>query len=183
MSVSAAVPTGAEIESAVANLERSRDALLDRCAGIAHAAWSAAPAGGGWSPEQVLEHLVIVERRSLGLLEKMLTEPAEPDWAERSAPQEAVLPATAVPSVKVAAPAPLLPQGGRSREDLVSDFQAARGALIAFARRPGQALKEHTRNHPVVGCVNGLQWLHLAAFHTDRHRAQIENAQSAAAGA
>lgn len=180
MSDPAAIPTAAERAAAVAHLEATRDALLAHCSTLDPAAWQRSDGEGRWTVSNILEHLVIVEQRSMGLFEKMLTQPAEPDWHARTAAQDARLPFTVTVTEKIQAPAPLHPQGAATPTQLMADFAAARAATIAFAQIPGQPLKEHTRNHPVLGTLNGYQWLLLAGYHTLRHLGQMQRIPRAA---
>ncbi|HUX67623.1 MAG TPA: DinB family protein [Terriglobales bacterium] len=173
MTTASAVPTAAEMAAAIANLERSREAVLAHCAGLADGAWERSDGPGRWSAADILEHLVIVERRSLGLLASMLEQPPEPDWQERTAGREAMLPRAAVAEEKIVAPPPLQPQRGSTPPALLADFAAARAATLAFAATPNQPLKEHTRKHPVLGTLNGYHWLLLIGYHTQRHLSQM----------
>lgn len=169
-----AVPTPAEIAAAVHVLETSRDALQSRCAALPAAAWAASDGPGRWTVTDILEHLVILERSALPTQQKLLAQPPEPDWATRTAGREAVLPKVALAEVKIVAPPPIQPQGGQAPAALLAEFTAARNALIAFAARPGQDLKAHTREHPVLGTINGYQLLLAVGYHTQRHLAQMD---------
>ena len=173
MSDPSAVPTPAELQAAIENLERSRDAVLAHCSGLSASAWERSDGPGRWSPAGILEHLVIIERRSLGLVSAMLTQPAEPDWHARTAAQDARLPGAVVVETKIQAPPPLQPQGGADPRTLLDDFGAARAATLAFAATPGQPLKQHLRSHPAFGELNGYQWLLLIGYHTERHLGQM----------
>lgn len=165
--------TPAETAHAVAELERTRAALLADLPAPGDARWQARTDGTGWSVAQILEHLGIVERRVVVLLEKMLTQPPEADWEARTAHQTPLLPRTAVADEKIVAPELLDPKGGKDTAALTAEFEAARAAVIELVRRPGLRLKEHTRDHPVLGTLNGYQWALVTAYHGERHRAQM----------
>ncbi|HXR97950.1 MAG TPA: DinB family protein [Terriglobales bacterium] len=168
------IPTAAEMQYAVSELESTRDALLDTCATLPQNAWTLSDGEARWTAAQVLEHITIVERRVVGLLEKMLGQPPEPDWHDRTASKDAILPHTRVANEKLTAPPPLHPTGQQTPAELIAAFQSARAATLAFAARPHQPLKEHTQKHLALGELNGYQWLVLAAHHTTRHLAQIK---------
>ena len=55
------------------------------------------------------------------------------------------------------------PERGRPGEKWRATFAAARAALIALPRKPGQALEAHTAQHCFLGTMNALQWLALTA--------------------
>jgi hypothetical protein len=159
---------------AIRELEATCGEVIDTCVGMPDEAWTRADGEGRWTVAQILEHLTIVERRVVSLLEKMLGQPPEPDWHERTASKDAMLPQTRVANEKISAPPVLHPTGQQSPDELIAAFRSARAATLEFARRPDQPLKEHTQNHPALGHLNGYQWLVLTAHHTTRHLAQIK---------
>lgn len=166
--------TAAERLQVTQELTQSRDALLASLPPLDSPAWQARADAKSWSVAGILEHLVIVERRIHGRLESMLTQPPEPDWHDRTAHQDELVPGVATVTEPVNAPEPLHPQGGRTPSQLREDFLAARAALLEVAARPALPLKEHTFLHPVMGPLNGLQCLRTVAYHSDRHRKQMQ---------
>lgn len=157
----------------ITELERSRDALRAACPPPGSPQWQARENGQGWNVAQLLEHIVTVDQRCRMLIDMFLTQPQEPDWFERTGRQDALVPGAAVVKEPVAAPERLHPKGDRPAEAMLVALDAAVADLIAVARDPALEIKPHTREHPVLGLLNGLQWIRLAAYHTDRHRAQM----------
>ena len=173
MDGTAALPSPAERAETVSLLESSRDHLLALCRGLHPEDWARSDCAGRWTVAHVLEHLVIIDQRVAANLERMLGQPAEPDWHAKTAAADAALAATAVVVQPLNAPAPIQPQGGQSPEKLLADFEAARAKLLDVARNAALALKEHTANHPILGPLHGQQWLRVTAHHTERHLTQM----------
>lgn len=169
-----AIPTPSERAAATRELEQSRDELLQTCAALTPSDWTRTDGAGRWTVAGIVEHLGIVERRVHTAIEAMLAAPAEPDWAEGTAGQDDRIPAAATVTTPIVAPEVLHPHSGQPSEQLLAEFKAARAANLELSQRPGLPLKEHTRVHPVLGRLHGLQWLRITAYHTRRHRAQIE---------
>lgn len=164
------------------HLAATRDALLAHCAQLSPEAWHRSDGEGRWTPAQILEHLVLVEQRILGLLGAMLEQAPEADWRERTAAQEPKLAATAVAVSKVEAPPPMHPQGNRAPAELQAAFAALRERTIALAVRRGE-LEQRVKTHLALGDLNGWQWLRVLGYHTERHLAQMQAAGGGAAAA
>lgn len=169
------VPSPQELAQAQTILESSRDELLAFCAHLAPSDWTKSDGASRWTIAQILDHLVIVERGVAALLENMVsTAAADPDWEVKTAAKDGRLASAAVVETRVSAVPAVLPHPDPNPEALLHDFREAREHMLALAARPGVALKQYVRVHPVLGEVNALQNLRLVGYHTLRHLSQMK---------
>jgi hypothetical protein len=75
-------------------------------------------------------------------------------------------------SVRVPAPPPAVPTGRWSPAETVNQFLANESRLCDTLRTATN-LRDHVVQHPLIGALDGYQWLLAAAAHTARHTKQI----------
>jgi hypothetical protein len=75
-------------------------------------------------------------------------------------------------SVRVPAPPPAVPTGRWSPAETVNQFLANQSRLCDILRTATN-LRAHVVQHPLIGALDGYQWLLAAAAHTARHTKQI----------
>jgi uncharacterized damage-inducible protein DinB len=137
--------------------------------------------GEGWCPEELAEHLALVERSIMGVVERLLGKSEE-----LNAPPSAdgkIDPPVKFPSAvrktemnKVEAPDRIRPQGGVAVAQSLQDLKTSREYLKSLRSRMAAVdLSEAKFPHPVMGPLNLYQWLLFIAEHEARHLAQIEN--------
>src|SRR6202044_2054609 len=69
-----------EITKATHYLTSTRDTLLEAVSGLSYSQWHFNPAPESWSIAEILEHLVLIEERVHGIVDRMQdAPPAEPD--------------------------------------------------------------------------------------------------------
>lgn len=147
-----------------------------------------APAGGGWSVAQIIEHLSIVEA---GLGQRITRAVAEA--RERGlGPETDDSPLDVRPKYAVVTDRTtkrMSPERGHPSPDARYDAAwealgaAHQGAWQAFAACEGLALGDVVLPHPALGDLNVYEWAIALAGHEARHAAQIrEIAASLAAG-
>jgi hypothetical protein len=152
-------------------LDRSRSILDDAVASVPSDRRTMSPPDG-WSVAQILEHLVIVERRITALVARLIGEskdaPAAP-VASTGFDRARVLDRTAKIKSRSAEPT-----GTVSIEDSFRALDAARDEL----KRTVSA--DHTINfatitapHPVFGTLTLYEWVDFVGSHMQRHAAQI----------
>lgn len=136
------------------------------------------PAPDRWSVRDVMEHLVIVERRVAETITAAIaqavaaglpTDDGDPSVAttvDRARLRDRTR--------RLEAPARIHPQGSDDVEGLWVGLQAAREALKAGALAgDGLTLAAVTAPHPFFGVLNAYQWLDFVAGHEARHAAQM----------
>jgi len=130
------------------------------------------PAPDCWSVADVLEHLAIVESRAL-VLARGLVESAPPldVGCEPTPINRAVLQNR---STRIQAPGPILPTGTLSADDAITALERSRAELMdVIAAAEGRDLRQVSRPHPVLGKLDGYQWLGAIGGHEERHALQI----------
>jgi hypothetical protein len=137
------------------------------------------PAEGRWSVAEVLEHLAIVEERSLKLIEKLITDaPARSDQS----------PAAATPldrsglrdrSQRISAPEFIEPTGTMNADEAWARLERSRRSLDAVLATIGDRdLSKVSRIHPALGRLDGYQSIDAIGGHEERHAAQIRDIAS-----
>jgi DinB superfamily len=150
-------------------------------------AWEAVPPGqrgirpapDRWSAAENIHHLVIVERRLVGLLERLIVQaralPPETDASP-------ILPTLQLDRLEVRS------QRFRTSEastpidtnaaTVWADLEHVRAAFRAvIATGDGLALAEVSAPHPVIGSFTGYGWIAFAGAHAARHADQIRENQ------
>lgn len=139
------------------------------------------PGAGGWSITQVIEHLVTIEKRVFSLLQAKLPEQEQvPDTSTPEKDSEIVKQARSRAN-KINAPDATQPSGHYTNcRDALAAFDTARQHTLAFALSNPQYLRGRFLPHPVLGPIDGCQWLLAVGAHTQRHVQQIEEIKAAA---
>ena len=169
--------TPAEQEHARQYLAETRQGVLDAVKGLSDTQWNFKPAPDRWSIAQIVEHLAITEEVVQTVFQKLPEAPAPS--AERDPRQVDTLILAKVPdrSSKVQAPPPLLPTGRWTPQVALEHFLEYRQQTVSFLQS-GSNLREHVIDHPVLGPLDGYQWVLTVAAHTERHMKQILEVKS-----
>ena len=172
--------TPAERELALTQLDHSRERLLRAVHGLSSQQLLFRPEPGRWSIAENIEHLVVVEKRLVGAIEKLLQEP--PDLSKRPSMNDDQVVAVVGTVVKpFQAPSHVVPTLRWSTEELLREFHAARQRTRDFAGTTDGDLRHHFINHFVFGDLDCYQWLLLIGAHCHRHTAQSETVKSSPA--
>jgi hypothetical protein len=109
-----------------------------------------------------------------------MSSPATPDKrAQVKGKDEIVLERIPDRSHKAQAPEFLRPTGRWATEaDLTKAFEESRAATMEYIRTTNDDLRDHFFDHPVLGTLDGYQWLLLISAHSARHTAQIEEVKA-----
>ena len=162
-------------------LKDSRTDLERSVAGLDDELCSANPAASGWSITQIIEHLIIIEKRVLLLLQTKL--PEQESVSDASAPQRKdteLVDQVRSRATRINAPEVTQPSGQYlSCHDALAAFNAARQRTLAYAVSTPQYLRGRLLPHPILGPIDGCQWLLAVGAHTQRHVQQIEEIRAA----
>lgn len=132
------------------------------------------PAPERWSVVEILEHIAIVNSRVAAMIVTLA--PSAPLLAASAmaSPTDIDREAFRDRTNKLTAPDTILPQG---RFDAVGAWKLLErswddvdAALVAAS---GKDLTKISRPHPVLGPLDGYQWLWAVGAHEERHTAQI----------
>jgi uncharacterized damage-inducible protein DinB len=173
--------TAQERESALKELERTHDKFLQSIAGLSQKQWTFKAGPDRWSIAEVAEHITVSESAIFGLVQKqIMTSPATPEKREQvKGKDEIVLQRVPDRSHKAQAPEFLRPTGRWATEAaLTQAFEESRKATMDYVRTTNDDLREHFFDHPLLGTMDGYQWLLLISAHSERHTAQIEEVKA-----
>jgi len=146
---------------------------------------SARPAREAWSPQEIVEHVVLMQRFVLLLTDKIAARARRRLAAGARPPAQpsdfSILEELAAPTFRWSHPVHMGPTGGVAREDLLRELTSQRERCLAYlGRMPHGEGALHTIRMSVVGRRLDLyQYLALIELHLARHLAQLERTRAA----
>jgi hypothetical protein len=165
-----------ERDRAVAELESSQKALQEAVKGFSEVQWNFKPSPDHWSAAECVEHLTLSEYMVYGVVrQEMMKGPAEPEKRESVKGKDQLV-VKMVPdrSHKFKTIADLQPTHKfGTPEKTLEYFVGINGKAIEYVQTTGDDLRDHFRDHPALGRLDGYQWILFIAEHTRRHTAQI----------
>lgn len=170
----AEVLTSAELDRAVAYLEKTRDGVLEATRGLSPAQLNFKPAPERWSVAEVTEHLAATEGFLMNLvLTQVMTAPARAEATDVKAIDELVLKAIPDRTTKLKAPEPLVPTNRfNTPADSLQQFKDGRAKTLAFLQQT-KDLRDHALDSPLGKKLDAYQWVLFIAAHSDRHTKQM----------
>lgn len=160
-------------QEGLAQLARTRDALVAATNRLSEAQWKFKPAPDRWSIAEILEHIGVTEDFLFEMTSnKVMQAPAGSPDRDLKRLDALVLKAIADRSTRVQAPEPVRPQGGKEPKELLDHFLASRARTELFLKStPG--LRDHVMVSPLGQPLDAYQWLLYISAHADRHTKQI----------
>ncbi|MDA1082456.1 MAG: DinB family protein [Gemmatimonadetes bacterium] len=171
--------THPRLASVAAFLDEIRDGLAAVVTSSPAASLTTVPAGGGWSGAQIIQHLGKAEGSTAKFLEGAfaaaiaggLVDETETTSVLGSLDRYRIDDRTLRPLVA--------PE--RVRPDSEPDLEASWTSLVAvrartyraFATVDGKALESVSAPHPLLGPLNGYEWLLFLGLHEQRHLGQL----------
>ena len=166
-----------EIAQVTAYLESTRDALAAATSGLSEVQLRYKPAPEVWSIAQNVEHLAIVEGFLHIRISQLPNSPeAEPD-RENIVMDELVVREVPLRKIKVQTPSAAEPSGNASPAEVLERFNQSRSKTVQLASE-APCLRGRLMKHPVLGDLDGYQWLLAVGAHTARHTNQIAEVKS-----
>ena len=165
-----------KFEHVVRLLEDSRASLEHVLAGLPDEFCSRKPTDSGWSITEVVEHLVIIEKRVPRLLQaKLPGQEFVSDLSNAPERDNELIEQVVSYTTKINAPGITKPTGHyQSCRQALNDFDAARQYTLDYAISAPPYLRGRLLPHPLLGAIDGCQWLLALAAHTQRHVKQIK---------
>lgn len=160
-------------------LEESHRGLVAAVAGLSDAQWCHRRSDGRWSVADVVEHLAMVEAGVPRFVQTQLlsSAPVEPNRTRDARIRSlSVNRSRAVEAPERVRPCGQWPTGPEALEA----FSGLRRKLIDYVHSTPDDLRHHAGPHPMLGSLDGYQWLLFLAAHTERHAAQIEECRRTA---
>ena len=124
---------------------------------------------------EAAEHIMMNEAFFLGVVQRALESPADPDWQAKTAGKNELLERVLVDRSQKATAPELLQPRGTGKEEVIRRFRESRARTLEFAGSTQLPLKAHTREHPfpVFRTLNAYQWLLYIPLHNQRHNQQL----------
>jgi hypothetical protein len=165
-----------ELEKALNALSRSTEEFLATMEGVTAAQYLAAPAPGRWCLADNAEHTTVVIRGVERLLTtRLLQQPLAADDPARRVRDADLAAFLADRALAIDAPEMVRPRGRwTTRGDMAAVLGASTDGLINWARATNANLRDFGAPHPLLGQLDGMQWIRFLALHTDRHAKQAE---------
>ena len=166
--------TDQERETALALLARSRGVVLKAIEGVTESQARWKPTPERWSILEYVEHLAVSDDALVALVKRTLESPARAETTEERSAREQKIRETPVPRGVNRAPEHLKPVARfNTLAEAVSAFLAARERTVEYARSTADDLRKHFAPHPVLGSLDGFQWLCGNARHAESHAAHV----------
>ncbi|MEP7326606.1 MAG: DinB family protein [Gemmatimonadota bacterium] len=165
-----------EVETLIELLTGTRDTFDHALAGLSPAQWTFKPGPTRWSIFEVTEHVATVESDAVQMVSgRLLAHPAtEPQKAEVRGKDELILRAMKDRSRPREAPELLRPSGRwPSPAAAVAAFQESRERMLALLNRLPGHLRDYCAPHPILGMLDGYQWMLFVGTHLGRHTEQL----------
>lgn len=160
------------VHSLRASLAADRDALRAAVERVPAALRDRKPAPDRWSVAEVLEHLGIVESRTVAALAPLIGEAPAAGGAAAATPLDRTL--LRDRTQRVTAPEMIRPTGTVTAEAAWAALERSRAGLLALLDTcEGRDLTAVGRVHPRLGQIDGYQWIASVGGHEERHTLQI----------
>lgn len=166
------------MEEVINYLDNERTALHEAVESVPPELRDKQPGADRWSVAQVLQHLLIIEKR-IGLgMTKWVTDAgtggigteSETSSVMNSLPLELIIDR----SQRRNAPEEVRPSGDIDAQSAWAALEKSRETLrAAFLSGDGLALSKVIQPHPVLGPINLYQWMLFVGSHEMRHTAQV----------
>ncbi|MFN0105094.1 MAG: DinB family protein [Bryobacteraceae bacterium] len=167
------------MREAILRLRMAGEKLAAELAHLNDAQWRWRAGDGRWTVQENVEHLILVERGVLSLLQRAMRAPAtergealtdEQVWEKLAGPN----------GRKAEAPERVRPSGAwEERLAAVAEFGRLREETLRYAESTTDPMRERWLRLP-AGELDGVQTLLMLAGHTLRHLEQIRAVRAAA---
>jgi len=166
------------LEEVLNYLDSQRAALAEAVEPVPPALRDQSPGPDRWSVAQVLQHLVMIEKRIGSGMTKWVVDARDrglgPETETSSVMDSLPLQLIADRTKRRSAPEEVRPQGEFDATSAWAALEHTRAVLRAgVLAGDGLALGEVIQTHPVLGPINLYQWLLFVGSHEARHTAQV----------
>ncbi len=170
--------TPSDRDKGIAELQGSRQMFLDATKGLSPAQWNFKAAPDRWSIAECAEHIALSEDFIFAVVtDKVMKAPPTPEKRDAvKGKDELILKMMQDRTYKATAPEPIDPaKRPMPAEASVKQFLASRAHTIEYVKTTQDDLRDHFFDHPVpvIGTLDGYQWIMLISGHSRRHTLQI----------
>ena len=162
----------------VRRLDGTRDGLMATVAGLTEVQSNCKPSPEGWSISGIVEHLAIVEDLVILRVEQLAAGSGDSPNGKFNESDAVLFEKVVDRSQKFQAPERARPTGKTLRSSL-ERLAGSRAKIAEFVRAAPSDFRRHSMTHPVLGPLDGHQWLVALAAHCARHTQQIIETKTA----
>jgi hypothetical protein len=171
--------TSADLSQGRFFLEQTRDGLTGSAKMVTSAQWTFKPGAERWSIAEIVEHVIAVQERVIGMIRQQLASAPMPPPEQDCAVVDSIV-IHQFPNRLSKFPSPMPSTAQLSKVEALRRYADNCAALTEMlAATPG--LREHALDSPPLKAVSkgeysvmdGYQWILAAAAHAERHTKQI----------
>lgn len=158
-------------DSLAAQLQHNTQTLVTILSGFSSGELNRRPQHGGWTPAEIAEHLVMLDKRILRILDGN-TAPAGRDPLEKVPVFSERL---ANRNTKIDAPPFLIPSGNpKDTATVTGELLAERQKLMEAIGQKDPLLLYPDAPHRFFGTLTGAEWIRFLILHSERHISQLQ---------
>jgi uncharacterized damage-inducible protein DinB len=160
------------LEPILEKLAHAQHRLLRAADSVPPEQWKTRPGQGGWSPAELVAHLIMVERAIIGNADRIVQETPR----RFSVLKRLHLPLALVEArlIRRKTPIPVDEELVREKETMLAELRDVRERTLAFMEETkGQDLSAYRWPHPFLGSFNVYGWFEMIAAHELRHEKQM----------
>jgi hypothetical protein len=160
------------LEPILEKLAHAQHRLMRAADSVSPEQWKTRPEQGGWSPAELVAHLIMVERSIIGNADRIVQKTPRrfsvlKRWHLPLALVEARL-------IRRKSPMALDPELVREKETMLAELRDVRERTLAFMEETkGRDLSVYRWPHPFLGSFNVYEWFQMIAAHELRHEKQM----------
>jgi len=168
-----------KLQEVLEQITNQRQGLLEASSSLSEAQLDYKPAESEWSISDILHHMALTDEATAKLAANMLKQAEEKNLAADPTPEASVLGSLdefmpKISGARVKAPDRVAPRSHLPVGESIARLRASREKVITTVEQlSGYDLTGLTYPHPLLGELNGYQWLIIAGKHESRHTAQI----------
>jgi DinB superfamily len=168
-----------KVQEVMDQLSTQRQALLDATSGLTETQLAFKPQGTAWSISDILHHLALTDEANAKLAANMLKQAREKKLLQDPTPEASVLDSLdgfkeRLSGGNFQAPERVAPRSHLPAIESIHRLKGSRARITdAVEQLSGYDLTALAYPHPLLGDLNGYQWLIIAGQHESRHTAQI----------
>ncbi len=132
-----------------------------------------------WTIAEVAEHIILSESTLSGLIQGQILKSAAVESSVFRVNDKGVILAITNRAEKFTAPEMLKPASRfKTTNDLLTNFDKARNQTIEFVKANKVNMRNHFFENPLMGMIDGYQWLLFTIGHSERHLAQLKEVKA-----
>lgn len=174
-----------KIQELVDLLYSERQKVLDAVSGLSNAQLEHRPGDGLWSISEILHHLALTEEANSKFMSRLIRQADSGSLVPDPSPDQSVLDcldsfAETLHNTKATAPDFVAPKEHAPVADSLARLESALAGMIDKVKQLGPYdLSQVVYPHPLLGPLNGYQWVVISGRHEGRHAAQIRRIKKA----